>query len=290
MEVQYHPDFVFPAPENASAEFTRVIRKMCSYSAEDRYQSMAEVLMDVLAIWESREEEKTEEFLEFLDMVTETYRDEKEETEENTGYEERPMTRAERKVEMEVLDELYFEGSVKTFLFLMVLLTFLFLGFQKDISMVNHWMFWSIPLAVFVEAILLMTKEFHIFAACAVLVLAYFCIDSIGVTLPHIILILGVLSGRAVLSMTAAVSTGLWMYLAVGRKFMLPDFFDRFHLKWIVAVLVVFAIVQFYKMRYMWKIEPWEEDGDEESRAEEEWDEEEQDKEDSEKKRNRLSF
>lgn len=45
--VQYHSSFIFPAPENASGKVTRMIRKMCSYDKEDRYQTMKEVLEEL---------------------------------------------------------------------------------------------------------------------------------------------------------------------------------------------------------------------------------------------------
>lgn len=51
--IQYDPAFIFPAPENASELMTRMIRKMCSYYKEDRYQTMAEVLQEVRRIKEN---------------------------------------------------------------------------------------------------------------------------------------------------------------------------------------------------------------------------------------------
>lgn len=45
--IQYHSSFIFPAPENASEKVTRMIRKMCSYYKEDRYQTMKEVLEEL---------------------------------------------------------------------------------------------------------------------------------------------------------------------------------------------------------------------------------------------------
>lgn len=43
-EVQYQPDYILPAPRNASEPMAAVLRKMCSYRSTERYQSMAEVL------------------------------------------------------------------------------------------------------------------------------------------------------------------------------------------------------------------------------------------------------
>lgn len=45
--VQYSKDFILPAAEKSSEAMAAVIRKMCSYRAEDRYQSVEEVLRDI---------------------------------------------------------------------------------------------------------------------------------------------------------------------------------------------------------------------------------------------------
>lgn len=43
-KVQYRENFIFPKPKNASVQMADIIRKMCSYEKENRYQSMEEVV------------------------------------------------------------------------------------------------------------------------------------------------------------------------------------------------------------------------------------------------------
>lgn len=71
--VQYSKDFIMPAPENASEDLARIIRKMCSYSAEERYQSIEEVLLEINRVKCSYEKV---DGTEYEDLETETYRDE----------------------------------------------------------------------------------------------------------------------------------------------------------------------------------------------------------------------
>lgn len=81
--VQYSKDFVIPAPSNSTEEMAKIIRKMCRYQAEDRYQSVEEVLMDIGRIdgsytdrgFTEYEDLETETFREQEDFQTETYRE-----------------------------------------------------------------------------------------------------------------------------------------------------------------------------------------------------------------------
>ncbi len=69
--VHYDPQFVFPAPEKGTAAFLRVIRKMCSFYPEDRYQSMAQA---VAALAEAHNAEEGTAQTIWVDLPTETYR------------------------------------------------------------------------------------------------------------------------------------------------------------------------------------------------------------------------
>ena len=66
--IQYNPAFIFPAPENASEMMTRMIRKMCSYYKEERYQSMTEVLEELSKIEESLEEVEASQYVVAADL------------------------------------------------------------------------------------------------------------------------------------------------------------------------------------------------------------------------------
>ena len=74
--IQYSHDFVLPAPANSSENVAKIIRKMCSYRAEDRYQSVDDVLKAFLDL----SPDVTSLTDELDDMETVTFRDDLDET------------------------------------------------------------------------------------------------------------------------------------------------------------------------------------------------------------------
>lgn len=260
VEVQYDPEFVFPAPVHASEGMARAIRKMCSYYAEDRYQSMNEVLMELSKVLDSEGSDASDELFELADIATETYREEKAEADEAEGAEEskawtktRAKTRAERKEEQKIIDIIYREESIKYFVAITVLLTLLFKGLQPDSSMVTNWMFFVLPTAVLFVALLQRIKEFDLFFGTVVLVFAGFSIYSTGLTVPHIILILCVLVGRPVLTLAGAMATGLWMLLEVTGWFEILDYIEKWDLGWIILIVTALVVHRYFYMRIEWE-------------------------------------
>ena len=259
VEVQYDPEFVFPAPVHASEGMARVIRKMCSYYSEDRYQSMNEVLMELSRVLDSQGTTASDELFELADIATETYREEKaeadegEEPKEGKVPKERAKTRAERKEEQKIVDILYREESIKYFVAITILLTLLFKGLQPDSSMVTNWMFFVLPAAVLLEALLQRMKEFYLFFGTVVLVFAGFSIYSTGLTVPHIILILCVLVGRPVLTLAGAAAAGFWMLLEVTGWLEVLDYIEKWDLGWIILIVVAIVVQRYFYMRIMWK-------------------------------------
>lgn len=71
--IQYEPLFIFPAPEKASEVMTRMIRKMCSYYKEERYQTMAEVLETLKDIMDGKQDDQTERYVVLSDLPSEIY-------------------------------------------------------------------------------------------------------------------------------------------------------------------------------------------------------------------------
>ena len=253
VEVQYDPEFVFPAPVNASEGMARVIRKMCSFYPEDRYQSMSEVLMELSMVLNSEGTIASDELLELADIATETYREEKAETDKGEKPKERAKTRAERKEEQKIIDIIYREESTKYFVAITILLTLLFKGLQPDSSMVTNWMFFALPAAVLLEALLQRLKEFHLFFGTVVLVFAGLSIYSTGLTVPHIILILFVLIGCPVLALAGAVSTGLWMLLEITGRLRVLDYLSKWDLGWIILIVVALVVHRYFYMRIVWE-------------------------------------
>jgi serine/threonine protein kinase len=254
VEVQYSPDFVFPAPEHASEAMTRVIRKMCAFREEDRYQSAAEVMMDLAAVSENTGNTLSPEMMELVDIATETYREEKTgEADAEETKEERPLTRAERKEEERQIEQYYREESIPFFLVLPVLFVLLFKGMQPDASMVGDRMFWSLPAAVLFEALLQKRREFHLIFGVLVVGLAGVSMYSLGVTMPHLVLLFCVLAGCPLLSLSGALATGAWIGLSVTGGLQWLDFLGDHNLGWIILVLVLFAEERYFRMRSDWE-------------------------------------
>lgn len=252
VEVQYNPEFVFPAPVNASEKMTRVIRKMCSFYSEDRYQTMNEVLAELSMVLDEENVDNSDDLLELANVATETYREEKSDISEEEEPKEREKTRAERKQEQRIIDILYREESAKYFVALTLILTLLFKGLQPDSEMITNWRLFVFPAAMLMEALLQRIKAFHLVFGMVILVFSAFSIYSIGLTVPHIILIVCVLIGCPILTLTGSVSTGLWMLLEYTGKLGFLDYIAKWDLGWILLIILLLVVNRYFHMRRAW--------------------------------------
>lgn len=252
VEVQYNPEFVFPAPIHASEGMTRIIRKMCAFYSEDRYQTMNEVLADLAMILDLEDVEDADELFELADVSTETFREE-EHTDVEKETKEREKTRAERKEEQKIIDILYREDSTKYFLAITLILILLFKGLQQDSSMITNWTFFVLPAAVLLEALLQRIKEFHLVLGAVIVVLSTISIYSYGLTIPHIVLILCVLIGCPVLTLASGVSIGLWMLLEYTGKLSFLKYICRWDLGWILLIILLLVVNRYFHMRIDWE-------------------------------------
>ena len=256
VDVQYNPEFVFPAPVNASEEMTRVIRKMCSFYSEDRYQTMNEVLAELSMVLDKENIEKSDDLFELANIATETFREEKKENSENSENretKEREKTRAEKKQEQKIVDILYREDSARYFAVITLILILLFKGLQPISEIITNWIFFTIPAAVLIEAILQRIKEFHLVFGTVILVFSVISIYSIGLTAPHIILMLCVLIGCPILTLAGSVSTGVWMLLEFTDKFGFLDYIAKWDLGWILLIMLLLVVNRYFHMRVEWK-------------------------------------
>lgn len=249
VEVQYHPDYVFPAPANASEGMTKVIRKMCSFRPQDRYQCMADVLSDLVKNTEPEGMDTSEELIE---LATETYREENI-VQEGDESEERPQTRAERIEEQKFIDRLYFKSSVRFGIAITLILVLLFRGMQGDIPIAGNWFLLALPAAVLFEAVFQRVKEFHLFFGALTAGLIGISAFQTGVTMPHIIMASAVLIGCPVLTASGAIATGIWMGLSQSGKLPFLDFLWKYDLGWILLVALFIAVSKYFDMRIMWK-------------------------------------
>lgn len=251
VEVQYNPEFVFPAPIHASEGMTRIIRKMCSFYSEDRYQTMNEVLADLAMILDSEDIEDADELFELADVATATFREE-EHADVGKDTKEREKTRAERKEEQKIIDILYREDSTKYFFAITFILILLFKGLQQDSSMITNWMFLVLPAAMLMEALLQRIKEFHLVLGTVIVVISAISAFSLGLTVPHIVLILCVLIGCPVLTLASGVSTGLWMLLEYTGKLSFLNYIFKWDLGWILLIILLLVVNRYFHMRIDW--------------------------------------
>ncbi len=244
--IQYDSQFTFPAPTHASEGMTRVIRKMCSYRPEDRYQTMSEVLQALKWVRDSKIQagEMKEPYIE--ELSTETYR------EENTGEEKMedgvdatPPNRSQMKMEANMRARIYRRKSIYYFVWFTILFVAIIRRLQPNYSFISEWQFWVVPILVFFETILIRIKDFHIEFACAFFLFVGYSIYTVGISVPHIVLLFSVMTGMPVVTVAASVSTGIWMYVSYFGKMPQINLFEKLDLCW---VLIVLCFIVFYRM------------------------------------------
>jgi hypothetical protein len=187
--------------------------------------------------------------LELIDNATETYREEN--TEESTGTNAAgtSQTRAGRREEQKLMSRYYRIKSATFLLILTLLFTLLFFGMQPDASVAANWLFCVLPAAVLVEAVFQQMKEFHLLFGVLVIGLIVFSIWMLGLTIPHIVLLLCVLTGLPLLSLAGALAAFLWIGLTVTGRMQWLGVLGEHHLAWLVLAALIFAVCCYLKMR-----------------------------------------
>lgn len=248
--VQYHPDFVFPAPVNASESMTRVLRKMCSYDKADRYQTIAEVLTDLNFVVEQQETGMREMLPNMPDLPTETFHEEKAEIKEKS--EQVDGGRAKRIREENICRELYNEDCWKFLVGFTLLFVPLFCGLQPKETFGMDSQLWVLPILGAVEAILLRKKEFYLLFGAVLLGIIGYSATKLGLTVVHIMLAVGVVSGIWVLLAGAAVGAGIWMIWVWSGKMLWLDGLAKYDIGWIFIFLLSLITAKFIGCRLTW--------------------------------------
>lgn len=158
--IQYNSEFVFPAPKNASKNMTRIIRKMCSYRSDERYSSLAEVLLDLGSIDENNGADNGIESFEYPDVETETYRHSEESLTADDKNGVRTKTRAEVRLERKKMNAAYRKGCFRYYIILTLLFVLAMIGLQVELPVILEWGFWIVP------AMILLTRD-------AVIIISY---------------------------------------------------------------------------------------------------------------------
>ena len=251
--VQYSQDFILPAAEKSSEAMAAVIRKMCSYRAEDRYQSVEEVLRDIGKIDESYTEAG---FTEYEELATESYREEdyglfREKIREVT--EKNKITKIfsrEEQIKRAVSMEKDYLSHAKSRVFFTALLCFLFCkAVSPNADYVFHWEFWLFPIALFVLGLLQSIKEFHLIFGLFTFLLSLFLMQKGGMDIPYFLaLFLSILAMPAI-TMGLSLGMALWALQSYSGSFLWLNFLAKRDLGWIIMVFLYGLVKAYFLFR-----------------------------------------
>jgi len=251
--VQYSKDFILPAAEKSSEAMAAVIRKMCSYRAEDRYQSVEEVLRDIGKIDGSYTEAG---FTEYEELATESYREEdyglfREKIREVT--EKNKITKIfsrEEQIKRAVSMEKNYLSHGRSRVFFTALLCFLFCkAVSPNAEYVFHWEFWLFPIALFVLGILQSIKEFHFLFWLITFMLSLFLMQKGGMDIPYFLaLFLSVLAMPAI-TMGLSLGMALWALQSYSGSFLWLNFLAKSDLGWIIMVFLYGLVKAYFLFR-----------------------------------------
>lgn len=251
--VQYSKDFILPAAEKSSEAMAAVIRKMCSYRVEDRYQSVEEVLRDIGKIDESYTEAG---FTEYEELATESYREEdyglfREKIKGLT--EKSKITKIfsrEEQIKRAVSMEKDYLSHAKSRVFFTALLCFLFCkAVSPNADYVFHWEFWLFPIALFVLGLLQSIKEFHLIFGLFTFLLSLFLMQKGGMDIPYFLaLFLSILAMPAI-TMGLSLGMALWALQSYSGSFLWLNFLAKRDLGWIIMVFLYGLVKAYFLFR-----------------------------------------
>ena len=248
-EMQYTDTFILPAPKNASDRMAAIIRKMCCFRANERYQSVEEVLMEIGKIDGSYTEYGFTE--EYDDGVTETYISETEEADSISDtpssdnatvpmYErdESTWSRQERKENEKSnrnmnLGTLIFGPPILSVLFFLLISSFI----CKETTVKAEILI--IPLILLFYAISIYIGElYNTIFLLSVGVIIY--LSSInGLSPVYIIALVVIISGSPLFLNTCAVGILLWLFQIYRGSTEISAFLLKHNLKWPVIIVTL---------------------------------------------------
>lgn len=246
--VQYNPQFIFPAPLYASEHMTKVIRKMCSFRKEERYQSMAEVLMDLNYVASLSNTEQENLDVEMVDLPTETYRD-KNLNDKNRDIVEKSFGRIERKKEEQWDNSVYNAISGLQMAILSTMCLFFLIGMQSNADYVEKWQFFVLPILALFEAILLRIGEFHIMFGGLTVAFWIYSVCEIGLTAPHILLACCLLTGVPVITASGAVASIGWILSITLEQLTWMKFVGKNIPAWLCLIGIIVVLYKVIRLR-----------------------------------------
>lgn len=251
--VQYSKDFILPAAEKSSEAMAAVIRKMCSYRAEDRYQSVEEVLRDIGKIDGSYTEAG---FTEYEELATESYREEdyglfREKIREVT--EKNKITKIfsrEEQIKRAVSMEKDYLSHAKSRVFFTALLCFLFCkAVSPNADYVFHWEFWLFPIALFVLGLLQSIKEFHLIFGLFTFLLSLFLMQKGGMDIPYFLALFLSMLAMPAITMGLSLGMALWALQSYSGSFLWLNFLAKRDLGWIIMVFLYGLVKAYFLFR-----------------------------------------
>lgn len=203
---QYDPEFSFPAPENSSPSLARVVNRMCSYYARERYQSIDEILREIALVTNNHKEVEDDKYTEeesddetltvnasSVDINTETIGIESDYSREEHGDNE--LSRYKR-IKTEKENKQYYREIIVKKGALLACTLFLFLiGEQVSIEIVTHWEYYALAFAAILSFALGKNNFFRYVTEIGVIGFAAYLQVIAGINIPGmmavILLVLG---------------------------------------------------------------------------------------------------
>lgn len=187
--VQYHPDFVFPAPEHASESVARVVRKMCSYRKSERYTSMEEILAALSYAGDNSLPDKADPAWE-ADIPTELYRTE---TDTDAPSEEEKNSRAQYLHDRRIRRKTYSRHRKLLFIGLAFLIYFGVPLLQAEEAVAASWNLWLISGALLLQWLFLRIGDLRKLAGLGAICLIVLAAKLTALSAVHILAILFIL-------------------------------------------------------------------------------------------------
>lgn len=252
-EVQYQPDYILPAPCNASEPMAAVLRKMCSYRSAERYQSMAEVLAAFQWVKDMSEKAAGEAAAEedLPDLATATYYssdgNDAQDGEADPDTEETGLRQSRREIRQIEKDNRKYsrEQSLWCMGKLTLLLVVVMIALEGGGQKAPDWQFWILPIVMGIEAVLQKMREMDLLFGILALAACIYSGVTGGFTTMHVLLILFMLSGMAELTGAAALAAGLWLFWILSGRCGWLQFLYDWQLACIPAAVTVPVAVNF---------------------------------------------
>ncbi|MBP3276611.1 protein kinase [Kandleria sp.] len=260
--IQYEENFIVPAPAHASEKMTRIIRKMCSFYPEDRYQSMEEVLSDIKQLSDFSFQEKNNE--EYDDIETEIYCDD-EVLDESVHKFEGPLNNEKEFVKSfdkemyltrkdifelkKSAQEDYYYSTFWRFMLIIIMSFYVFKAFYGGNGHIDERLLMIIPVLFFIESIFQTIKELHIEFGVFVIGLMILLLFSNGINSLYIVGIVICVLGLPIVSAGCAIGAILWLMQCNGLKFFIIPFLNNFSLGWFAVIGFVGIIEDYLYLR-----------------------------------------